>query len=98
LCTVFFFPGFFFLFFFFFLWYWGLNSGPSPWATLPALFLWGVFKIGSPRTICLGWLQTMILLISASWVARITGVSHRHRVPGCFLRFPFRAKYGDTAL
>jgi hypothetical protein len=26
-------------------------------------------------TICLGWFQTVILLISASWVARITGVS-----------------------
>jgi hypothetical protein len=23
--------------------YWGLNSGPSPWATPPALFLWRVF-------------------------------------------------------
>jgi hypothetical protein len=29
------------------------------------------------RTICLGWLQTKILLIFAFWVARITGVSHR---------------------
>jgi hypothetical protein len=28
-------------------------------------------------TVCLGWLRTLIL-ISASWVARITGVSHRH--------------------
>jgi hypothetical protein len=28
-------------------------------------------------TICLGWLQTAILLISASWVARITGLSHQ---------------------
>jgi hypothetical protein len=27
-------------------------------------------------TICPGWLRTMILLISASWVARVTGVSH----------------------
>jgi hypothetical protein len=27
-------------------------------------------------TICHGWLQTSILLISASWVARITGVGH----------------------
>jgi hypothetical protein len=26
-------------------------------------------------TICLGWLQTTILLISVSWIARITGVS-----------------------
>jgi hypothetical protein len=30
------------------------------------------------RTICPSWLQTMILLITASWVARITGVSHWH--------------------
>jgi hypothetical protein len=29
-----------------------------------------------PQTICPGWLRTVILLISASWVARITGVSH----------------------
>jgi hypothetical protein len=33
--------------FFLFLWYWGLNSGPSPWAIPPALFLWRFFKIGS---------------------------------------------------
>jgi hypothetical protein len=31
-------------------------------------------------SICLGWLWTMILLISASQVVRITGVSHRHLV------------------
>jgi hypothetical protein len=29
-------------------------------------------------TICLGWLWTIIFLISASWVARITGGSHWH--------------------
>jgi hypothetical protein len=28
----------------FFLWYWGLNSGPSPWITTPVLFLWRVFQ------------------------------------------------------
>jgi hypothetical protein len=28
------------------------------------------------QTICLGWLLTVNLLISASWVARITGVNH----------------------
>jgi hypothetical protein len=34
--------------FIYFLWYWGLNSGPTPWVTPPALFLWWVFfKIGS---------------------------------------------------
>jgi hypothetical protein len=39
-------------------------------------FCEGFFKIGSCGTICPGWLRTAILLISASWVARITGVSH----------------------
>jgi hypothetical protein len=33
--------------FFFFFWYWGLNSGPTPWTTQPALFSEGFFKIGS---------------------------------------------------
>jgi hypothetical protein len=33
-------------------------------------------------TTCWVWLQTTILLISASWVARITGVSHGY--PWCF--------------
>jgi hypothetical protein len=65
--------GLFFLFVCF-LRHWGLNSGPTPWTTTPAPhppFLWWV-----TGTICLGWLQTAILLISASWVARLTGVSH----------------------
>jgi hypothetical protein len=61
---------------FFFLQYWGLNSGPSPWATLPALFLWRDFQDRVLRTLFLGWLQTLILLISVSWVGRIIGVSH----------------------
>jgi hypothetical protein len=64
--------------FFVYGWYWGLNSGPSPWATPPALFLWRVFQDRVSWTICLGWIRTAILLISASWVARITGVSYRH--------------------
>jgi hypothetical protein len=62
---------------FFFLWYWGLNSGPTPWATPSALFLvMGFFWDRVLQTICSGWLWTVILLISASWVARVTGVSH----------------------
>jgi hypothetical protein len=36
------------------------------------------------RTICLGWPQTAVFLISASQVARITGVSHFH-LSCCFL-------------
>jgi hypothetical protein len=64
-----------FLFFFFFstgVWTQNLQT----WATSPALFLWRVFQDRVLQTICLGWLQTMILLIAAFWVARITGVSH----------------------
>jgi hypothetical protein len=58
------------------VWYQSLNSGPIPWATPPALFVLGIFEIGSHEFICPVWLRTAILLISASWVARITGVSH----------------------
>jgi hypothetical protein len=35
-------------------------------------FLWWVFQDKVSQTIFLGWLQTTILLISASWVSRIT--------------------------
>jgi hypothetical protein len=38
--------------------------------------LWKVFRDRVSQTLCLGWFQTSILLISASWVAGITGVSH----------------------
>jgi hypothetical protein len=61
-----------------FLQHWSLNTGPSPWATLPALFCNGIFWHKVSRTIFPGWLWTVILLISASWVVGITGVSHRH--------------------
>jgi hypothetical protein len=40
-------------------------------------FFWGRIL----RTICLGWPQTLILLISASWVARITDVNHQYLAP-----------------
>jgi hypothetical protein len=63
---------------FFFFQCWGLNSGLTPWATTPALFVMGFFQARVTQTICLGWLWTTVLLISASWVARITGVSHWH--------------------
>jgi hypothetical protein len=45
-------------------------------------FCEGFIEIGSRRTICPGWLQTSIVLITDSWVARIPGVSHQH--PACF--------------
>jgi hypothetical protein len=66
------FCGFIYLFF---LWYWGLNSGPTTWVTPPSLFHDGCFWVRVLQTICLGWLQITILLISASWVTRITGVA-----------------------
>jgi hypothetical protein len=68
---------------FFFWWDWGLNSGPCTCKSgaillepyLETILLWclgeGVFQI-----ICLGWFWSSILPISASQVARITGVSH----------------------
>jgi hypothetical protein len=37
-----------------------------------------IFELGSHKLFAQGWLQTMILLISAFWVTRITGMSHRH--------------------
>jgi hypothetical protein len=39
-------------------------------------FVMGFFQDMVSWTICLGWVQTVILLISASLVARITGMSH----------------------
>jgi hypothetical protein len=63
--------------FFFFGWTWVWTQVQTTWATPPALsvkvfIFWDTLS----QTICPGWLWTTILLISASWVARITGVSH----------------------
>jgi hypothetical protein len=41
-----------------------LNSGPTSWATPPALFCDGFFQDRISWTICLGWLQNTIFLIS----------------------------------
>jgi hypothetical protein len=49
--------------------YWGLNSGPTSWVISPALFYEFFFFF-------FFW-DTEILLIFASWVATIIGVSHR---------------------
>jgi hypothetical protein len=48
----------------------------------------GVFWDRVSRTICPGWLQTVILLISVSWVARTTGMSHQRLVSTIFLTTP----------
>jgi hypothetical protein len=39
-------------------------------------FVMGFFEIGFHKLFAWGWLQTVILLISVSWVPRITGVNH----------------------
>jgi hypothetical protein len=44
----------------------------------PPFFCDGFFWIRVSWAICSGWLRTTTLLISASWVAWITGVSHQH--------------------
>jgi hypothetical protein len=64
-------------FFFFFL-YWGLNSGPSPWATLSVLFVMGIFKIGSRELFA--WAVFKLWSswsLSGSSVTRFTSVSHQ---------------------
>jgi hypothetical protein len=70
----------------FFFWHWGLNSGPhtcqegalTAWVTLPASFCVGHFWDRVSRTVCPGLASNhTILLISASWVTRITGATHQ---------------------
>jgi hypothetical protein len=63
------------------LWASHLLSGVlTTWVTPPTLVM-DFFEIGSYGTICPGWLWTVILLISASWVVRITVMSHQHLAP-----------------
>jgi hypothetical protein len=52
----------------------------------PVYFYSGYFGDGVSQTICLGYPQTVILPISASQVARITGVSYQ--CPAALLMFP----------
>jgi hypothetical protein len=81
-------------FFFFFsstgVWTQGLTLGRQVLLLLEPLcqffFVMQFLKIGS-RTICPGWLQNVILLISASRVARVIGVSHQHLASHCLLKF-----------
>jgi hypothetical protein len=62
---------------------------------VPAHFCVGYFPNRVWWTICPGWLWTMILLISASWVARITGVSHQH--PDSFFVFVFLSMHFNNS-
>jgi hypothetical protein len=76
-----------------------LNSGShacyagalTTWFTPPALFCDGFFKVRFLQT-AQGWLWTAMLLISASWVARITRVSHWHLAPVLFALVYFSSK------
>jgi hypothetical protein len=70
-----------------FLQYWGLNSGPTLW-TIPPALCDGFFWDRVSQTIWLGWLWTIILLISASLVARTTGANHQH--PASHLNSKFK--------
>jgi hypothetical protein len=53
-----------------------LTSGPTPRTTPPALFYEGFFQEKVLRSTCPGRLPIAILLVCASWVSRITDVSH----------------------
>jgi hypothetical protein len=64
---------------FFFLQYWGLNSGPTPWVSPPALFCEGFFQDRVLRTICLGWLPTMILPPSSPFDFKHNKISNKNK-------------------
>jgi hypothetical protein len=79
---------------FFFLVGLGLNSGLHTCKVgalmlethIQYILLWLFWRWGVSQTTCPGWPWTLILLISASQVARITGVSHQ-----CLAQFTFYA-------
>jgi hypothetical protein len=72
----------------FFFWrYWSLNSGPTPGAIPPALFVKGFYQVASLSNYFSGLALNCGPLISFSWVARITGVSHQLKT---FLRWYYR--------
>jgi hypothetical protein len=55
-----------------------LGMCSTTWVSPPALLCVGYFQDRVLQTLCLDWLWTEILLISASWVSRITDISHQH--------------------
>jgi hypothetical protein len=63
-----------------------LGRCSTTWPTLPVLFCVEYLPDRVFWTICPGWLQTMILLISDSWAARIISVSHQHLVVRAILK------------
>jgi hypothetical protein len=67
-------------FFWFFSRFWDLNSGPLrawPLSHSTSPFLWRFFGDKVSQNYLPGWLRTAIL-ISASWVASIAGLSQQH--------------------
>jgi hypothetical protein len=58
--------------------YWGLNTWTISWTTPPALLYEDFFPDKFSQTVYPGQFQTTVLLISASCIARITGMSHGH--------------------
>jgi hypothetical protein len=50
----------------------------TTWATLPVHFILVILELGVLWPVCPDWPRTSILLISASQVTKITGVSHWH--------------------
>jgi hypothetical protein len=55
-----------------------LSHTHSPFFALAILEIGGMQGWAFSQTICLGWPGTMIFPISASHVARITGLSHQY--------------------
>jgi hypothetical protein len=87
------------------LWLWCLGSiylfvylfcGTGAWTQglhleqLQPFFVIDFFQNRVSWTVCLDWLWTLILLIAASWVARIIDVSHRRpsRLPLIIILWP----------
>jgi hypothetical protein len=68
----------------------------TTWVTPPALFCDGYFQDRVSWTICLGWLWATILLISASWVARIIGVSHHAQPQKQSFKFPCKPSHSSV--
>jgi hypothetical protein len=69
----------------FFLRYLGLNSGPSLWATPPALLLWRVFWDKVSQNYLPGLSSNLDPSDLTSWVARISGVNHQRPASGILL-------------
>jgi hypothetical protein len=77
-------------FFFFFLFaVLGFELRASCLATVPAIFCVGYFPDRLLWTVCPDWPPTLILRISASWIARITSLNHWCLAPNLFLFFSF---------